>query len=117
MKLTLNRREETKGLVFKKPVYYLDVNLEFTDEEKQLIKKHKWERELMVGADSEVEEIKKTWPSTSALTKGGLFSFKFEFVENLVYLENRLIENAKKLKGNLEAVVGFTSGGPCEVEL
>lgn len=117
MKLTLNRREETKGLVFKKPVYCLDVALEFTDEEKQLIKKHKWERELMVGADSKVEEILKAWSSTSALTKGGQFSFKFEFVENLAYFENQLIENAKKLKGNLATVVGFTSGGPSEIEL
>lgn len=117
MKLTLNRREETKGMVFKKPVYYVDVNLEFTDEEKQLIKKHKWQSNLEVGADSKVVEIKKIWPSTSALTKGGAFSFKFEFVENLVYFENQLIEKAKVLKGNFEGVVGLTSGGPVEVEL
>lgn len=43
MKLTLNRREEREGFIFKKPVYYLDVNLEATPEEMQLIKKHKWD--------------------------------------------------------------------------
>jgi len=41
----------------------------------------------------------------------------FKSVEELAYVERQIIENAKKLKQQLEAAAGFTSGGPREVEL
>ena len=118
MKLTLDRGEETKGLMFKKPVYKLIMNLEFTDEEKELIKKHKWGSALDVVADSEVKEIKNNaLYNSSWAVNGGQRMLEFEFIENLAWFEKQVIENAKELKGNLAAAVGFTSGGPREVEL
>lgn len=115
MKLTLNRREETKGLMFKKPVYILDVAFEFTDDELQLIKKHKWQEILTLGADSKASEIQVN--GRMLHPSNGKGSYRFEFVENLSSFQELLVERAKLLKNNLGAVVGFTSGGSQEVEL
>lgn len=117
MKLTLNRTEETSGLVFKKPVYILTVKLEFTDEELQLIKKHKWQGALSFCQDSTVEEIR--FSDIQHLKSDGNTerSPRFKYVENLVFFQNGLIEQAKILKSNLANVVDLTSGGPSEVEL
>lgn len=115
MKLTINRREAQKKSLFKtSTVYYLDVNLEVTPEEMALIKKHKWGDNLVwkgVIRDS----IEQDWPLRHVL--GQPNSWPFDTVEHLAYVESQVIENARKLKQQLEAASGFTSGGPREIEL
>jgi hypothetical protein len=114
MKLTLNRREEKEGLIIKSSVYYLDVNLEMTPEEMALIKKHKWDNMPMC------EGMFKTGAVIELSVRsfvGKPSQWGFKTVENLAHVESQIIENAKKLKGNLEAAAGFTSGGPREIKL
>ncbi len=119
MKLTLNRREkEEKEGLFRKSViyYYLDVNIELTQEEIELIKKHKWEDNPMC-----TEVFKHTqgleWTMVVSVFTEGPKDFGFNSVERLASAEKQIIENAKLLKANLEAVSGFTTSGPQEIEL
>ena len=115
MKLTLNRREEQKkGMFSTSTVYHLDVNIEVTPEEMALIKKHQWGEALMwEGVVRGGHE--QDWPVKQVIGKP--MSFPFDSIENLAYVESQVIENTKKLKQSLDAVVGFTSGGPREIEL
>jgi hypothetical protein len=115
MKLTLNRTEEQKsGLFSKSTLYNLDVFLEATPEEMALIKKHQWYNmpfcEGMFLASRVIE-----FTIGDAVGKPQRYSFKS--VGELAHVEGQIIENAKRLKQQLEAAVGFTSGGPREVEL
>ncbi|HXU34776.1 MAG TPA: hypothetical protein VN937_00150 [Blastocatellia bacterium] len=115
MKLTLNRTEEEKAGMFKKStVYHLDVNLEVMPEEMALIKKHKWDDlpfcEGMFLASRVID-----FNVGNVVGKAQRFSFKS--VNELAAVEQQVIENSKKLKQQLEAAGGFTSGGPREIEL
>jgi hypothetical protein len=113
MKLELNRKEEMTGLIFKKPRYVLDVNLEVSPEEMQLIKKHQWDKVIMAkGTMATGVEI--DWTVGNMARKN---SYPFKHIENLADFEAQVIESAKKLKRNIEAASGFTKGGPREVEL
>ena len=113
MKLTINRREEKEGLVFKKPVYYLDVDIDVTEDERALIKKHEWEGNILAKG------VMKTGIVLEYSVKNmlGKNSYPFKRAEHLAYFESELIENAKILKANLEASSDFTGSGPREVEL
>jgi hypothetical protein len=114
MKLTLNRREEKEGFIMKSTVYYLDINLEATPEEITLAKKHKWdERPAFKGMFK--TGVVLEFSMGHILGKPRQFGFKT--VEHLAHVESEVIQSAKKLKTNLEAASGFTSGGPREVEL
>jgi hypothetical protein len=116
MKLTLNRTEEQERKLFKATtVYYLHVGLEASPDETALIKKHKWNDwvlfEHVVHHSGRVIE----WTVGNLLGKPDKFGFAA--VEQLAHAENQVIETAKKLKQQLQAVSGFTSQGPREVEL
>lgn len=117
MKLTMERSEGTTGLILKKPEYYLQVIFELNPEEIKLIKKHKW------GDSPMCEYIGRTWGVSTFLlntdkSKTGFGTrLTFSHVTALQKCENEIIENAKKLKESLEAVVGFTSGGAREIDL
>lgn len=114
MKLTLNRREEKEGLILKSTVYYLDVNLEATPEEMALIRKHKWdEAPLCKGLFKTGAVIEFSVGNVLGKPK----QWGFKKVEHLAHVEQEVIEGAKRLKANVEAAAGFTSGGPREVEL
>lgn len=115
MKLTLNRREaQEKGFFKTSTVYYLDVSLEATPEEMTLIKKHQWGDNLMwEGVIRGGHE--QDWPLKQVVGKP--HSWPFDTVEHLAYVESQVIENAKKLKQQLDAAAVFTSGGPREIEL
>jgi TRAP-type mannitol/chloroaromatic compound transport system substrate-binding protein len=115
MKLTLNRTEEQKAGMFKKStVYWLDVYLEATPEEMVLIRQHQWDKlpfcEGMFLASRVVE-------FTVGDVVGKPTRYGFKSVGELAHVESQVIENAKSLKQQLEAAVGFTSGGRREVEL
>lgn len=114
MKLILNRRETKEGLIFKSPVYYLDITLETTPEEMALIKKHEWGKKVMG------EGMFKTGIAIE-ITVNGLAGkttdWGFKSAEHLAFFESQVIENAKALKEQLKAAEGLTSGGPREVEL
>lgn len=114
MKLTLNRREEKEGLIFKKSVYYLDVNLEATPEEMQLIKKHKWDKLPMCKGKFKTGAVIEL---TVGSFVGKSTQWGFSGVEYLAHVESELIESAKRLRASLEAASGFTSTGPREIEL
>lgn len=115
MKLTLNRREEQKKGLFKtSTAYFLDINLEATPEEKALIKKHLWDKMRLYETEDR-DGTMFQWKMDYFV--GQPRSMQFQSVEELAYVENQVIENAKKLKQQLETVAGFTSGGPREVEL
>lgn len=114
MKLMLNRREEKEGLIMKSSVYYLDVTIETTPEEMALIKKHKWDNTPMCEGMFKTGAV-LTLSAGSFVGKSTEWGFKT--VEHLAHVEDQIIENAKKLKANLQAAVGFTSGGPREIEL
>jgi hypothetical protein len=116
MKLTLNRTEEQERKLFKTiPVYYLHVGLEASADEAALIKKHKWTDwvlfEHVVHHSANVIE----WTVGNLLGKPNKFGFAT--VEHLAHAESQIIETAKKLKQQLQAVSSFTSQGPREVEL
>jgi hypothetical protein len=114
MKLALNRSEGQVGLIFKKVVYYLDVSLEATPNEVALIQKHNWMRwpicESIFLADRPIE-----FNVGDVLGKPKHWGFRS--VEELAHAEEQVISTAKKLKQQLEAVAGFTNGGPREIEL
>jgi hypothetical protein len=116
MKLTLNRTEEQKTSFFSgtSTLYHLDVNLEATPEEMALIRKHQFGTmpfcEGMFLATRVIE-------FTVGNVVGKPERFSFRSLQELAYVENQVIENAKKLKQQLEAAAGYTSGGPREVEL
>ncbi len=115
MKLTLNRREEQKkGMFSSSTVYCLDVYLEATPEEIATIKKYQWdnmpfcESTFLAGRPIEF---------TVGDVVGQPKQWGFKTIEELAHAESQVIENAKNLKQQLEAVAGFTSGGPREIEL
>jgi hypothetical protein len=114
MKLTLNRREQQEGLFRKSTVYYLDITLEVTPEERALINKHGWEDQFMA------EGMFKTG-IVLELNLGSFLgkpsSWGFKTTENLAYFESQLVDSARSLKEQLGAAEGFTSGGPREIEL
>jgi hypothetical protein len=95
-------------------MYYLDIKLEATPEEVALIKKHKWDEIRVIEYKNPGGNL--IWWSVAELLKEGHFG-KYTSVEELAHGESQVIENAKRLKQQLEAVAGFTSGGPREVEL
>lgn len=134
MKLTLNRREEKETGLFKKPtVYYLDVSLEATPEEMALIRKHNWlDRVLCEVGVQEVRvpglggllgrAVQQHLNNRVSVWKVGDVvgtpkQFPFDTIEQLAHAEGQIIENARTLKQQLGAAVGFASGGPQEVEL
>lgn len=47
MKLTIERGEKEKGMIFKKIVFSLKTVVELTPEEGELIRKHKWDKEFL----------------------------------------------------------------------
>jgi hypothetical protein len=115
MTLTLNRREtQQKGFFKTSTFYYLDVNLEVTPEEMTLIKKHHW-GDIILWEGVVRGGGTQDWPVRQVL--GEPHSWGFDTVEHLAYVESQVIENAKKLKQQLEAAAGFTSGRPREIEL
>lgn len=112
MKLTINRREVRKGLIFKHTDYILDVNIEFTEAEKQTIKKHKWNDNILLDQDlygvtvnHKVQRFYKP------------ISFTFQAIEALLKFERDLVEGAKDMKDSLEGVKSISTEGPMEVEL
>ena len=114
MKLTLNRTEQLTGLFKKSTVYYLHVNLEATPEEMALIKKHQFDQmpfcEGMFLASRVID-------FNVGNVVGKPNSYGFRSLQELAHVESQVIENAKKLKQQLEAAAGYTSGGPREIEL
>ncbi len=42
MRVTLDRQETQTGLIFKKPNYQLEVTVDYTEEEKAIIRKHRF---------------------------------------------------------------------------
>ena len=113
MKLKIDRREEKKGIIFKKPVYFIDVALEFTPEELALIKKHKWE--TIVMAKGQVRhDFAIDWTIKNMLKPN---DYRFDDIGWAADFENQVIESARKLKASLEGAAGFVGGGPREVEL
>jgi len=116
MELTMDRSEGTRGLLFKKPVYYLTVDMKFTPEELKLIKKHNWDKNPMCHPPR-LAGIGDGALHIGSFTRGKIEKYDFDSVGNLQAMENEIIENSKKLKGQLETVAGFTSGGPRKIEL
>ncbi len=117
MKLTLDRREvEKKGLFKKSTLYFLDVDMQFSDEELALIKKHKWGDLPMCTAVFEHTQNMAWTMVVDVFTKGPK-EFGFKKVEELASAESQLIESARALKSNLEGAAGLTAGGPREIEL
>jgi hypothetical protein len=115
MKLTLNRTEETEGLFKKSVVYYLHIDLVATPEEMILIKKHKWDNNLLFAGVAHTSGRAIPWTIGNIIGKPDRFGFRT--VEHLADAERQVIENAKTLKQQLAAAAGFTSGGPRDVEL
>jgi len=113
MKLTLNRREEQKGMLFKKTVYSLDIDLEVDDAEKALIKKHKW-GELPMATGTFVSGAEITLKIGALLGKN---TYTFSRIEELAHFERQIVEEAKTLKANLATAGNFTDNGPREVSL
>lgn len=121
MKLTMARSEGTRGLIFKKPEYYLDVEIELNSKELELMSKHNWgqlpvgtytfsggELALTVGHltcnyDKKTSKSKNKWHFTS--------------VGELQTAETGIIAALKVLKESLGAVVDFTTGEAREIEL
>lgn len=117
MKLTMDRREEIKKSLFKKKtIYFLDVDMSFTPEELDLIKKHKWGDKPMC---TEVFEHTQglEWTMVVNVFTDGPNSFGFNSIGQLASAEEQIINNARLLKNNLEAADGFTDSGPREIEL
>mgnify|MGYP006971707163 CR=1 FL=1 len=117
MKLTLNRREEKEGFIRKSTVYYLDVDIQVTDEEMSLIKKHKWgERAMCREVFNHTQDMEWTMVLDVYL-KDKPAKHGFKTIERLASAENQIVENARALKAKLESVAGFATAGPQEVEL
>jgi len=115
MKLTLNRKEEQEKKLFKtSTMYYLRIKLEATPEEVALIKKHKWDEQVLAEFKNPGGNLIR-WKVGSIIEEDR--SCKYASVEELADGESQVIENAKRLKQQLEAAVGFTSAGPREIEL
>ena len=114
MKLIINRREAREGFIKKSTVYYLDVTLETTPEEMDLIKKHKWDKRPMCKGMFKTGIVLELSIGSFA---GKSSEWGFKSAEHLAHVESQIIENAKLLKEQLEAAAEFTSGGPREIEL
>jgi|GEM_PF-3229755 len=116
MKLTLNRTEEQERKLFKTmTVYYLHVGLEASADEVALIKKHKWTDWVLFEHVAHHSGNVIEWTVGNVLGKPNKYGFAA--VEHLAYAENQVIETAKKLNHQLQAVSSFTSSGPREIEL
>ena len=110
MKLTINHREQQKSL-FKSGGYFLDFTLELTAEELAEVKRHQWEgtplckypHQSVVTLERAVRQSPHTW--------------FFDNLPALQAVEEELIESIKTFKHNLDAVPGFLSDGPREVDL
>jgi hypothetical protein len=114
MKLTLNRTEEQTGLFKKSTVYCLHVNLEATPEEMALIKKHQFDNMPFCEGTFLAGRVIEF---TVGNVVGKPERFGFKSLQELAYVESQVIENSKKLKQQLEAAAGYTSGGEREIEL
>jgi hypothetical protein len=114
MKLQINRRETMKGLIFKKPRYDIDVNLEVTPDELTLIKKHKWQEKLLAEMDVFGNGTTFKYKTKDMI---GTHTHSFWQIEQAADFEKQVIENARILKSNLETSAGFTADGPREVQL
>lgn len=118
MKLTLNRREVKEGLLFKKTVYYLDVNLEVTPEEMSIIKKHKWDKPTLFGGIfNDPRGLHLGWITFQEVVAGRPWKRGFDSIETLARVEREIIENVRIIKANLVAVAGWGTSGPQEIEL
>jgi hypothetical protein len=113
MKLQINRREEKQGLVFKKPLYIIDVTLEVTPEEAALIKKHKW-GDIVMANLQRTSKLEIPWSLKNMI---GSNKYPCDEIEWAADFEQQVIESARKLKANLEGAAGFVGGGPREIEL
>ena len=115
MKLTLNRREEQEKKLFRTVImYYLDIKLEVPPEELALIKKHKWDEIRIIEFMNPGGNL--IWWTVGDLANQGRFG-KYTSIEELAHGESQVIENARKLKQQLEAAADFTSAGPQEIDL
>lgn len=115
MKLAINRTEEqNKGFFKTTTVYNLHINLEVTQEEMALIKKHKWEKVILFEASGHQG---RAIPIGVEHTVERKTPWGFDTAEELTYAEKQLIENVKNLKQQLEAAAGFTSTGSREIDL
>ena len=114
MKLTLNRTEEQTGIFKKSTVYYLHVNLEATPDEMALVKKHQFDSmpfcESMFLASRPID-------FDAGYFVGKPQRLGFRSLQELAHAESQIIENAKKLKQQLETASSYTSGGPREIAL
>ena len=128
MKLTLNRTEiSKKGLFGSKTKYALEVAVQVTPEEMKLLEKHKWKMTVLYDDLSKEEYFGNGFlDGLGADNSSPLYlsiviekpkQLVFDSIQRLALVEEKIIEKAKVVKNNLGAAVGFTSGGPREVEL
>lgn len=126
MKLIMNRSEKDSK-------YCLDVNIVLTPEEKNLLVKHKWNEMVLCSTVTEkdtsgmgllgfVVGLAAAATSDEVCIKveqvvAAQMTYPFKKIETLAFVEDEIIKNAKVLKTNLGAAVGFTGGGPREIEL
>jgi len=119
MKLTIDKKEKQNGLIFKKTIYGLETTVEITSEENDLIKKHKWDKELLEEATF-IGNLNLKQPMGLLVGhKSGqtICTPWFDDVECMQHYENIVIVAMRRLKNNLEAVDGFTAAGPQEIAL
>ena len=114
MKLSFDTNEKKEGLIFKKNRWDLTVKFEFTSDEIALIKKHSWHKNLMCEWQPQGynEPIKCT---TESFMKGPK-ELVFYDIGELTQVKDKIVEQAKILKNNLEIVPDLTNGSE-EIEL
>jgi tetratricopeptide (TPR) repeat protein len=108
MKLTTGQREEREGLLFKTMVYYLDVNLQFTDTEKALIAKNGWENEPLCTAPVD-DGFRTNWRVAYFYKPT---SFRFRTVVMRQAFEEQLVRSAAALETMLQARSGSSAPPP-----
>lgn len=118
MKLTIEQKEETKGLFSKKQIYGLIVVVDLTAEEHALIKKHDW-GQISLGEAVCIGNFTQDVLLKFFVEKPGRNEWTawFDTVERLAHYKALVIDGLKDLKERLQVVEGGIASGPQEIEL
>lgn len=102
MKLTLTQREAVEGWLFKATIYFLDVNTEFTEAEKQAIEANNWTTSSLCNAPVD-DGYRSKWP-IGYFSRQPTTYFRFNTPAMRFQFATELSTNFEKLKTALKQI-------------
>jgi len=107
MKLHINTVEDTDGLIFKKKIWRMDAQVEFSDEEAKALKAHPEVGKLSMGKGT-VNGIEMNLPFQHLIN--GIKGWKFLTAAEQTNFEQLIRKSCANLKEHLSRLEEMTSG-------